>query len=408
MRKRVSVYLVLCSLCLQFILPLKVFAAAAELQIVLESSYMIEPGGAIMYHYSGDMWVADANYTPLEEVSRYQLSLEYDMNGDGIVTLEDIDYIICNVDTTYVSKILQLTQGEDNVKQACIDMLAERFRVSRFDGEVTVENLMSACMYVQLNDFLDNYSFLVCLYSLCTGESITTLSKGDLWTTAIMDSGDSTQGWYVVSNMFVARVLYALDSISEHSFRVDNTHDEWTGTPSTSAPTQGEDVFIIESEDVSAWLDEIVGGGVTDEGVDLPTGDDLSYSDKAQLTMWVDHTKDMENQSLYQALRVVRIIVGIVCIVYAVIFFLSYLLDKFNNLIDISLLGLVSLGRFIASADDTVSTFRSSGKEAKLLTFKDVVYISLGFLALGVLILSGALYTLVVLILDFINSRLGG
>ena len=102
------------------------------------------------------------------------------------------------------------------------------------------------------------------------------------------------------------------------------------------------------------------------------------------------------------------IIFGILCIVYAVLFFLSYWLDKMNNLIDISLLSLISLGKFIASADDNISTYKEKGSEPKLVTFKDVMFISGGILALGVLILSGALFKIVVIVIDKVNYLLGG
>lgn len=95
------------------------------------------------------------------------------------------------------------------------------------------------------------------------------------------------------------------------------------------------------------------------------------------------------------------IILGVILLVYGLLLFLCFWLDRFNNLIDISFLSLISFGRFMASSEDSISTFKDKGKGVRLLKTSDIVRISLEFILLGVLVLSGVLSRFVLLIYTF-------
>lgn len=361
---------------------------------------LISHDGGVVYILGTDL---DKIY--LESCVKYPLPDTYDLDEDGVVSVDDLTKFFKTVDTSYLYTIDGSLDGVRDAKEQVYEMLLERFDVDDVSE-------ISSCT---LKTFLENYSFCVCLYSLVTGESINSVVNGELMYNTLTSRSDSSEDWYTVQGIFFD--TYLLSSIDtclngkEFPRSQEDASDNWSEVTGNSQHQQTssevEDPLLVK-DNASDWLNDLVNSGAKDDGTDLPDGSDLSYSDKMQLGIWVSQISMERSDSWFSALRIVRIIVGILSIVYAVLFFLFYWLDKVNNLIDVSLLGIISLGKFIASADDTVSTFKNKGSEPKLVTMKDVLFISGGFLLLGVLILSGALFKLVVLVIDKVNYLLGG
>lgn len=362
---------------------------------------LVWDGGKVNYITSTDL---ETVFT--QGCTQYPLPGEYDLDGDGIVSVDDLTNFFKMVDTSYLYTIKGSLDGNRDAKEQVYEMLIDRFDVSDVSE-------ISSCT---LKTFLENYSYCVCLYSLVTGESINSFVNGELLYTSISDRSDTTENWYAVQGIFFDNYLLGKIDTNlvgkEFPRSEEQASDNWAENTGNSQHTSSGDEVVedplLVKDDVSDWLNELVNGGVTDEGTDLPDGSDLSYADRIQLGAWVAKVSSDKSDAWFTTLRVARIIFGILCIVYAVLFFLSYWLDKMNNLIDISLLSLISLGKFIASADDNISTYKEKGSEPKLVTFKDVMFISGGILALGVLILSGALFKIVVIVIDKVNYLLGG
>ena len=397
-------------LCIVFIISPIIASAESIYYSYLSSddgvASLVLSDGSIGYHNvesvnDASIWNGSCSLTPLS-------ADEYDRNNDGIVTVEDIEYIFTNVDTSYLYSLSIEARGSEDIKDTVFNILKTRFGVElESSDEVFVENLVDS---ISFKEFLDNYSFFVCLYSLCSGDSINASKKGELLQ-SVMGTVDASESFYCVMSSFLDfKVFYSVCNLSGTKFpgELEDTTGGGTWRPTEGSAGDGSDDKIIVKDNVSDWLDDLVKGGATDEGVALPDGSDLSYTDKEQLGAWLSSIKFVKEDKMYSALRVVRILLGIVCIIYSVLFFLAYWFDKMNNIVDLSLLGLLSLGRFVASPDDTVSTYKSKGKEPKLVNFRNVLVISGGTLALGVFILNGVLYYLVVFIVDKANQLLGG
>ena len=345
---------------------------------------------------------------------------DYDMNGDGLVKVEDIQQIISSVDTSFLYDIKSNVDGVTEVDRIAYGLLNDKLELGLTDSELDAcadgdtSSYTSAIENIDTLLFLDNYSYLVCLYSMCSGENINTLKDGQLWDRSLEWVDTSVDNFFTVKYWFVsAEITNSLTNLSGTTFPgdVEEADDNWysnTGTQNPEDQNQTSEEQFVVQDDASDWLRDIVETDMRDDGVLLPDGSDLTSSDKVQLGLWLTSVQFGKEDSWFQTLRVVRIIVGIICIVYSVFFFLCYWLDKVNNIFDISFLGLISLGRFVASADDGVSTYRGKSKEPKLLSLRDVLMVSIGILLLGVLILTGTLYIIVVTILDKLNSLLGG
>lgn len=349
---------------------------------------------------------------------------DFDKNGDGLIKIDDIEYILTNVDTSYMYDIKGELDGNTHAQTIAYRMVNEKFNLGYTDVQLTDMRLRGVGIFddvisIDTITFFENYSFLVCMYSLCSGESINTLRDGELFLKepayydAVDESGLGGEGLEVAIGNCCKFVGNSMTSVSGYHFPgdVEEADENWysnTGNQNPEDQSQTSEEQFVVQDDASDWLRDIVETDMRDDGVLLPDGSDLTSSDKVQLGLWLTSVQFGKEDSWFQTLRVVRIIVGIICIVYSVLFFLCYWLDKVNNIFDISFLGLISLGRFVASADDGVSTYRGKSKEPKLLSLRDVLMVSIGILLLGVLILTGTLYIIVVTILDKLNSLLGG
>ena len=347
---------------------------------------LVDSEGNVGYHASLDaFWSGDYTLTLLD-------ASEFDRNGDNLVTQADVEYIFNHLDTSCTSEILRGAKNSPDLRRTCYRLLYERFGVSTL-SELSCEGLSSAMTF---DNFLRNFSYMVCLQALAEGITPSQEYAVSWFSAWFNDSGeDPTAGYYVRYGNFVS-LERSLDALQGMSGFPNAPEDNWSNPPVTTTPTEGEIILEDDGKGSTGWLDEYLDNPITDEGVELPDGSDLNYADKKELGTWLSTIALNKHEGLYNALRVARILIGILFIVYAVVFFICYWVDKFNNLIDISLLSLISFGKFIASADDTVSTYKGKEKGAKLLNFRDVTFISLGFLFLGVAILSGLLYKVVI------------
>lgn len=147
----------------------------------------------------------------------------------------------------------------------------------------------------------------------------------------------------------------------------------------------------------STWGDETP--------VSLPTKDSLG-EDESTVSQWGKDVDTKKENALLSFCRSAVAFVGILVVVYSVLLYLAYWLDRVNNLFDIRALGILTLGKLKVSPDDKTSTFSSEAKEAKLVVHKDMLKVVFVGVFVGVMLLTGKVYWLIGKILYIIKNTI--
>ena len=138
---------------------------------------------------------------------------------------------------------------------------------------------------------------------------------------------------------------------------------------------------------------------LTDEPIVFPTFEELSNQDKQDVRAWKDDLEFRSNNDYFGIIRGVVAFLGIVLVVYSTLLYLAYQFDCINNIVDIQMLSILTLGRLRVSPDNEKSTFNSDKQESKsgekVVVHKDMIIVCLIGIAIGVLLLSGKIYALI-------------
>lgn len=156
----------------------------------------------------------------------------------------------------------------------------------------------------------------------------------------------------------------------------------------------GEDEFVSFSQLVEYPLS-------------MPTRDDLSKEQLEGVVDWKNNIDSQKDNFIIRAIRVAVVFLGICFIVWVVLLYLSYWLDRVNNFIDIEFLPIVSLGRLKISPDESDCTFSPKNfNKGDVQTVNKKVITTICFLGLffAVFILSGTMYT----VLNFFVRKMLG
>jgi len=357
---------------------------------------------------SSEGWVGYHNVSSINSVYSEDTSLtlskldsKYDLDGDGSVSVSDIESYLSSSDISpALSNYFAYAQGvmdEKLVGKKILSYLCSEAGATDVSWEGFVNKLT-------FNKFLELYPTMACLYAKARGESVNKEADG-IYFNRLWGGEDISNGFYFVYPGLYETLGVEIEKLieSEAVALPGDEDDTWDKQPlpsETSGTDEGSELSI-EKDDSAGWLDDYLDKDKTDEGVELPDGSDLEYSDTKALTNWVSDIEDSKTLNSSRVVRVAMIILGVILLVYGLLLFICFWLDRFNNLIDISFLSLISFGRFMASSEDSVSTFKDKGKGVRLLKTSDIVRISLEFILLGVLVLSGVLSRFVLMIYTF-------
>lgn len=157
--------------------------------------------------------------------------------------------------------------------------------------------------------------------------------------------------------------------------------------------------------DETAFVDRKL---LIDEGVNLPSFSDLSVDDGQAVREWSDDIGFRAQMSKFLWLRQVLIFVGILITIYSVLLYVAYHFDVINSFFDFELLKFLTLGKLAVSPDQTVSTYSVKIKtNCKGVVHKDMIFICLMGVSVGVLILSGKMFLIINMAIQFIQAKLG-
>lgn len=137
---------------------------------------------------------------------------------------------------------------------------------------------------------------------------------------------------------------------------------------------------------------------------ELPDGSDLTQDESLQLNKWKSDVKDNQDSGVISFFRTAVVFVGIALVVYSVFLYMAYWLDRVNNFVDMSFLGMLTLGMLSVSPDESESTFSSGKKGLKTVVHSDMVKVLILCLTGGILLISGKLFVLLGFLVDKLVS----
>lgn len=179
--------------------------------------------------------------------------------------------------------------------------------------------------------------------------------------------------------------------------------DGYNGTASSVGSSEydtktGLSYVIVKEEDLvgmypkSFFLDNSV-------SISLPSYDNLSIDERANLNLIKENYKMQNSWSIWDLFRILVVFVGLSILVYAVLFIVSFLFDRSNNLVDISLINVITLGKLEFSEE--VQCPRGYVNMSRLLK------IEAALLLVGFFLVSGGVFVVMLDVITYVNSMIG-
>lgn len=146
--------------------------------------------------------------------------------------------------------------------------------------------------------------------------------------------------------------------------------------------------------------------------IPMPVRSDLIQSsgvDKVkEIESWKSNIDNNKENSINRYIRASFMFVGILITLYSMLLYVAYQFDRINNFVDISLLSTMTVGRLNVAPEDTNGNFNSatSGR-AKYLKHKDIIIVSIIGVGIGVLLISGRIFSLMWGIKEFLDKLFG-
>lgn len=213
----------------------------------------------------------------------------------------------------------------------------------------------------------------------------------------------------VCTSHVVERMKYAED-IYEKFTGVKGDSDSKSGdTVDASAIATGG--YLPEENYVN--LDKL-----TEDGIALPTKAELSATqggkyDLKVLDEWKEDVAFRHKNDTHGGIRTAVALLGILLTLYSVLVYIAYQFDVINNIIDVSLLSIITFGRLRISPEFDKSTFMNqpeggakgtSKTGQKTVVHKDILIICTIGVTIGVLIFSGKLYMMISWVIGWVKG----
>lgn len=193
------------------------------------------------------------------------------------------------------------------------------------------------------------------------------------------------------------------DKISEVA-NTGNTGDSNSNNASNGDAPTGSGVvisgqFMEESEFASVTA-------LVDGGSNFPSFSDMGIKDQMSTKEWLEDVRARTAADELLLLRRILVFVGILVVVYSSFLYVAYQFDVNNNFIELQLLNVLTLGKLAVSPDEQSTYTATTGAKTKGVVHKDIICICLVGISLGILILSGKLYWILNVIIQFIRAKL--
>lgn len=151
--------------------------------------------------------------------------------------------------------------------------------------------------------------------------------------------------------------------------------------------SNGLSYVIVKEEDLvgmypkSFFLDD-------SKSISLPSYDNLSLKEKNNLNLIKDNFQEQYSWNVWDLLRVCSVFLGLCILVYAVVFIAGFLFDKSNNIIDLSLIAILSLGHLQYSEEEV--DIKGYVNQSRLIK------IELALFVVGFFLVGGGLFSILI------------
>ena len=188
----------------------------------------------------------------------------------------------------------------------------------------------------------------------------------------------------------------------------NQSYSKFTGTPisdidtgnsgSTSGGNSSLITIIAEKDLVGMPKYEGIASDIVARP--LPDGDSLSTSEKVSVSEIRNSIIERHKWSAWDTARVGVVFIGLVLLVFGVLLGVSYLFDKVNTIVEISLVSVVSLGTLRFTHEEGVLGQGYVNKD-NILKIEFIIF------CVGFFLISGALFNWLIDIIYFINNAIG-
>ena len=161
--------------------------------------------------------------------------------------------------------------------------------------------------------------------------------------------------------------------------------------------------------DLASW-NKLVEPNIQSQYIEDARRDNLTSKEVSELSNW---EQNIDEGSLFgrliRFLRSMVVLVGILVTIWGIFFYIAYWFDTLNNLIDIDAVKVLSFGRLMKSPEENDCTFHvkdliKSDGQPRTINHKIAIFIAIGSIAFGCLLVSGYFYK----ILGFFITKIIG
>lgn len=134
----------------------------------------------------------------------------------------------------------------------------------------------------------------------------------------------------------------------------------------------------------------------------------VDRADTVEAVNWRKAIEGSREVHKYDTLRGIIMFAGIVLCVYSILLYVAYTFDTINNLIDIDLLSVITLGHLRVADDEKSASSGGSNGATNLVAHSQILkYTCLG-IGIGCLIVSGGMYKIILWVFDFVSTHILG
>lgn len=151
-----------------------------------------------------------------------------------------------------------------------------------------------------------------------------------------------------------------------------------------------------EEQELSSWVR--LGESNINEVLDNATLDNLNGDELTAIYNWKTIATDSNAPVYLKVVRIVVQILGVLMLVWGILLYLGYHFDRTNNLVDIQIVSILTLGKLQSGKDEDSTYGKDIGMEkngkVKVVSHRNILLICFVVILFAVLILTGALYNL--------------
>lgn len=209
------------------------------------------------------------------------------------------------------------------------------------------------------------------------------------------------------------RRKYAKEFLKEYA-NIKPVDSSGTNKISSTKDSNGNDTSNIVVQNGTYGIIDPASGtfqSLDDSITEFMREEDLSKDQLKSIADWKNNIDYENNDVLLKFIRVIVIFLGICFIVWVVLIYLCYWMDRINNFVDIDFLPIVTGGRLRVSPEEFECTFNPKDfigkKEPQTVNHRTTLMICGIGLFFGVLVISGRLYDLINFLVRKLLNLLG-